>query len=208
MIESLPITYEPIDRLIIIQELVSTRHYRKYLEIGCDRDSVFTHLSCEHKVGVDPARGGNMRMTSDEYFDQYQDRFDIIFIDGLHYYHQVQKDLANSLNRLEPGGIILIHDCLPTSPLEAVVPIPQPLHTAWTGDVWRISFDLMARDDIKYDILNSPYGLGVVTVGHQQPLNLGNQSQWSFYAENWNQLPIRSCREALLNKFSNIIAKV
>lgn len=208
MTDRLPITYEPVDRLVIIQELVATRRYGRYLEIGCDRDSVFAHLSCQYKVGVDPARGGNVRMTSDDYFANHDEKFDIIFIDGLHYYHQVQRDLANSLSRLTAGGVILIHDCLPTSPLEAVIPVPEPLHRAWTGDVWRINFDLINRSDIRYTILNSPYGLGMVTVGHQQPMDLGNQAQWSFYAENWSRLPISSCRDALLNKFSHIVAEV
>lgn len=205
MMERLPVVYEPIDRLEIIQELINVRKYKKYLEIGCDRDSVFAYVKVDHRVGVDPERGGNLRMTSDEYFDQYQDKFDIIFIDGLHYYHQVKKDLENSLARLEPGGIILMHDCLPSSPLEVAVPMPTPLRSAWTGDVWRINFDLITRSDIKYSILNSPYGLGCVSVQNQETINLGTGSKWSFYCDNWNKLPIISCRQALLSKFSNII---
>lgn len=205
MMERLPVVYEPIDRLEIIQELINVRKYKKYLEIGCDRDSVFAYVKVDHRVGVDPERGGNLRMTSDEYFDQYNDKFDIIFIDGLHYYHQVKKDLENSLARLEPGGIILMHDCLPSSPLEVAIPMPTPLRSAWTGDVWRINFDLIVRSDIKYSILNSPYGLGCVSVQPQEITELGTGSKWSFYCDNWNKLPIISCRQALLSKFSNII---
>jgi len=205
MMERLPVVYEPIDRLEIIQALINVRKYKKYLEIGCDRDSVFAYVKVDHRVGVDPERGGNLRMTSDEYFDQYNDKFDIIFIDGLHYYHQVKKDLENSLARLEPGGIILMHDCLPSSPLEVAIPMPTPLRSAWTGDVWRINFDLIVRSDIKYSILNSPYGLGCVSVQTQEVIELGTGSKWSFYCDNWNKLPIISCRQALLSKFSNII---
>lgn len=208
--DRLPIVYEPVDRLVIIQELINVRRYRKYLEIGCDTDSVFAHLFVDHRVGVDPRRGGNMRMTSDEYFEQHQDKFDIIFIDGLHYYDQVKKDIKHSLERLEPGGIIIIHDCLPTSPLEAVIPMPEPLVSAWTGDVWRINFDLMCQPNIKYHVLNSPYGLGCVS-----PTNDKNTSDsvekgkdWNFYSNNWQKLPIVSCREALLMKFRNIIAEI
>ena len=51
-------------------------------------------------------------MTSDEYFSKFKDKFDIIFIDGLHHYEQVKKDIFNSLEILNSNGIILMHDCL------------------------------------------------------------------------------------------------
>ena len=40
-------------------------------------------------------------------------KFDIIFIDGLHEYDQVKKDIVNSLKFIDEKGFILIHDLLP-----------------------------------------------------------------------------------------------
>ncbi len=45
-------------------------HYNSYLEIGCDTDTNFnlTRSWFHHAVGVDPANGGTLRMTSDDFF--------------------------------------------------------------------------------------------------------------------------------------------
>ncbi|MDA9769270.1 class I SAM-dependent methyltransferase [Candidatus Pelagibacter sp.] len=48
--------------------------------------------------------------TSDNFFDNNQNLFDIIYIDGLHKYYQVKKDLNNALKYLKEGGIIICDD--------------------------------------------------------------------------------------------------
>ena len=58
-------------------------------------------------------RGGTIRTTSDEFFKNNKEKFDLIFLDGLHTYHQTIKDINNSLRNLNSNGIIIIHDCLP-----------------------------------------------------------------------------------------------
>lgn len=200
--------YEPIDRLTVLQELRQKFRYKKYLEIGCDHNSVFSHLICDYKIGIDPVRGGNLKLTSDQYFSLSDDTFDLIFIDGLHYYDQVKKDFENSMARLRPNGTIVLHDLLPTKEFEVKMPIPEPLTHSWTGDVWRFSFDLMARPDINFSILNSPYGLGVVTRGQQIPKIFEPEATWEWYAHHWQHLPIVSCMKTLSAKFSNLIAQV
>ena len=75
----------------------------KYLEIGVSNNDVFNSipLQLENKFGVDPNKGGNFRMTSDQFFQRNPDlKFDVIFIDGLHEYEQCQKDCINSINQL------------------------------------------------------------------------------------------------------------
>ena len=47
---------------------------------------------------------------SDSFFDNNQIFFDIIYIDGLHKYYQVQKDLNNALKYLKEDGIIICDD--------------------------------------------------------------------------------------------------
>ena len=50
-------------------------------------------------------------MTSDEYFANHQEsKFNIILIDGDHKYSGAKRDFDNAIKRLEPGGVILIHD--------------------------------------------------------------------------------------------------
>jgi predicted O-methyltransferase YrrM len=71
-------------RLEIIQNIIISKNYKKYLEIGCDKDQIFSNILIDFKIGVDPVQGGNVRKTSDDFFKNNLDKFDIIFIDGLH----------------------------------------------------------------------------------------------------------------------------
>ena len=71
-----------IHRLIIINKIIIDFKIKSYLEIGCDQDEVFSKVNVENKVGVDPVSGGNVRLTSDAFFEKNSDFFDLIFIDG------------------------------------------------------------------------------------------------------------------------------
>ena len=70
-------------------------------------------------VGVDIARKfqGDIprfyQMTTDEFFEQNTEKFDIIFIDAWHRFDQVKIDFENSLKCLEERGIIFFHDTDP-----------------------------------------------------------------------------------------------
>ena len=122
------------NRLEIIQNIITSRKYKKYLEIGCDKDQIFSNIVIDFKIGVDPVQGGNVRKTSDDFFKSNSDKFDIIFIDGLHEYDQVNKDIKNSLKTLNDGGVILLHDCLPKSYFHQALPRSR---MSWNGDVWK-----------------------------------------------------------------------
>ena len=81
----------------IINKLISFKNYHSFLEIGCDNDENFSKINIDNKVGVDPLKGGTLRMTSDEFFKENKNKFDIVFIDGLHTYDQVKKDILKDL---------------------------------------------------------------------------------------------------------------
>jgi hypothetical protein len=74
------------DRRDIIKYISDVFKHKHYLEIGCQNNLAFDVLKnmYEYAVGVDPSQGGTHRMTSDEFFQQNNLTFDIIFIDGLH----------------------------------------------------------------------------------------------------------------------------
>ena len=97
-----------LHRTEIIKRIISQKNIKKYLEIGCDQDEVFSEIEVENKIGVDPNSGGTHRMTSDSFFLINNKLFDLIFIDGLHTYEQVKKDIINSLNCLNKNGLILV----------------------------------------------------------------------------------------------------
>lgn len=156
-----PLNFESeiVHRKEIIQKLIDHNNYTSYLEIGCFQDEVFSYIDCKKKIGVDPIQGGNTRLTSDVFFKNNKDKFDCIFIDGLHTYDQCKKDVFNSLRFLNKDGIILIHDCLPTSFLEQT---DIRLTSNWYGTVWKSMVELRTMDNIETYTINCDSGIGVV----------------------------------------------
>ena len=187
---NIPFTQE--SRLDLINLMIKKTNANKYLEIGCDRDKIFNNVICDYKIGVDPFRGGNRRMTSDEFFSQNTELFDVIFVDGLHYYEQVLKDVDNSLKFLNPNGVIIIHDMLPRKEEESVVPIPTPLPKTWLGDVWKLAFNLSARTEVTFQLVLIDEGCGVVFKQPQEPKKLNIENSWKFYKDNVFNLPLIS----------------
>jgi hypothetical protein len=188
----LPIPFENYHRLDIIQKLISRTNASRYLEIGCDKNQIFKHIGCETKIGVDPVQGGTHRMTSDDFFKSYQDKkFQIIFIDGLHHYDQVTRDLNNSVQVLEDNGYIVIHDLLPVYEDETSMPyaIKSNQSPYWLGDTWRLSFDLIGRSDLTYKLVATDCGCGIVTKYPQNPVFIQHENTWKWYSNNWVRLP-------------------
>ena len=146
-------------RFDIVQNIINKKNYKKYLEIGCERDELFNHIDCEKKVGVDPVSGGTIRKTSDQFFSSNNDYFDCIFIDGLHEYKQVRKDILNSLKFLNEDGIILLHDCLPNNYFDQAVPRCQ---WNWNGDVWKAIVESRKLKEIDVYTCNADFGIGVI----------------------------------------------
>lgn len=68
-----------------------------------------------------------------ETFD-FNPKFDIIFIDGLHHADQVERDIINSMAALNEWGMIVLHDGYPKEEWQQLVP---RMHKVWYGDVWR-----------------------------------------------------------------------
>ena len=143
----------------MIEYLIKKNNYKKYLEIGCDQNQLFSRINIQNKVGVDPASGGNVRETSDNFFEKNKDMFDIIFIDGLHIYEQVKKDILNSIKYLNDDGVILIHDCLPDSMAKQAVPRYK---MQWNGDVWKAIVDLRQNADLEIFTCEIDQGIGII----------------------------------------------
>jgi Methyltransferase domain len=105
-----------MQRWDVINTLIQKYNYKSYLEIGTQHGNCFREVKCEHKVCVDPSKDFDQlthTMTSDNYFKQYSDKFDIIFVDALHTEEQTIKDINNSLVILNDNGTVVAHDCLP-----------------------------------------------------------------------------------------------
>jgi len=119
----------------------------KYLEIGVWTGETFRHVNSNDKDGVDPGQYCdcdlvNYKITSDEFFKNNTKRYDFIFIDGLHTAFQVSKDLYNSINCLNPNGIIMLDDVYPHSKNEQEA-LNLNKSGAQTGDVWKAVYNVL-----------------------------------------------------------------
>ena len=143
----------------LINYLIEKNGYKDYLEIGCDQNQLFSKVEIDNKIGVDPYSGGNIRKTSDAFFSSNSDKFDIIFIDGLHTYNQVKKDIINSVKCLKENGIVLVHDCMPDSLAKQAVP---RFKMKWNGDVWKAIVDLRQSEELDIYTCEMDEGIGVI----------------------------------------------
>lgn len=157
-----------MNRIEIINSLIKKNGYKSYLEIGVQAGHCFSQIECENKIGVDPDKSSaaTVHLTSDDFFEVNEERFDIIFIDGLHHSDQVMKDIVKSLKCLSEGGTIVMHDCLPTSKRMQEIPLQEQCE--WTGDVWRAFLKYReTREDLTMCVVGVDWGCGIITRGKQ-----------------------------------------
>lgn len=137
-----------MERTKIINQIIQEKGYKTYLEIGLGDGHNFKNVILDDKGGVDPnvpesiQTGWTKEQESSEFFDWYvkecsedaEAKRDLIFIDGLHLSEQCEADIVNSWKCLNPGGSILIHDCMPW---DEIVASRDRKSVAWTGDVYK-----------------------------------------------------------------------
>lgn len=171
-----------------------------YLEIGVRRGRSFAPIAARRKIGVDPklplgriervrhalARRLGARsplwfeLTSDAFFrDQThvlgEGPIDVALVDGLHTYAQALRDVLHCLDHLSPQGVVLMHDCNPTTAamahpaasVDAARSLGLPgWDERWCGDVWKAVVHLRSLGaDLRVFVLDCDYGVGVVTRG-------------------------------------------
>lgn len=206
-----------MNRVGIINTLIQKNGYRSYLEIGvCNPNDCYNNIFVDRKVGVDPRpekySPGMVCDTSDDYFRKFKDTFDIVFVDGLHEGGQVVRDIENSLNILNEGGTILVHDCLPLERKTAsekpswLLPKDHPDHSyAWFGTAYKGWLQLRAtRDDLEMFVIGSDCGLGVVKEGTQDTIDIPEDMDWNWFAKNYE----KALNVISLNDFINNLNEV
>ena len=149
-------------RQAVVERLLELTGARSYLEIGCAEDPLFSQVHATRKVGVDPIHGGTHRMTSDEFFAANDDTFDVVFIDGRHLYDQARRDVMGALDIVPPGGWIALHDMFPRDWIEEHK--PQISASRWTGDPWKLAFELIGAKGLEFRLLAIDHGVGVIRV--------------------------------------------
>lgn len=135
---------------------------KSYLEIGVHDGQTILNIEMHTRTGVDPSFQFDTKSETNEhtkFFHQYSDdffydqpfnsQFDIIFIDGLHTFEQVLRDLTNSISRSHQSSVFLIDDVWPND-IYSAIPDPQiamrmraavgSADQSWHGDVFKIVY--------------------------------------------------------------------
>lgn len=136
--------------------------HRTYLELGVNHGLTFKDVKLRHRVAVDPVFNFNVteienentsfhQVSSDEYFSvtAIDINFDVIFVDGLHKFEQVIRDLSNAIIHSHGKSVILLDD---TKPDDIFSSLRDPSKTmqlrrsqglvgqSWHGDVFKSVF--------------------------------------------------------------------
>jgi len=172
-----------MERFDIINELIEYYGYKTYLEIGTFLGVSFHNVNCDKKESIDPKHPATYKMTSDDFFtnEAKDNKWDIIFIDGLHEKEQVKRDIINSLNHLNENGTIVCHDMCPPSELHLE---PRYCHNSWEA------FGHFRKTDKNLDmfVVNTDCGCGVIRKGSQTLYEGDISSDWKFFDNNKTEI--------------------
>ena len=172
-------------RTDLINFLIKKYNLKSFLEIGCQKNVNFNAIECKKKVSVDPDPAANATfcMTSDEYFYNNFEVFDIIFIDGLHEYQQVKKDFENSYRVISANGFIILHDCNPIG--EEFTSVPRETKV-WYGDVYKFAAQL-GTNWLSFKTIDMDCGCGVF-MPNTQEYALREVPTWEHFEQNRDRL--------------------
>ena len=165
---------------------------RTYFEVGTETGSSLEFVGCD-AIAVDPqfrleinptGNRGRMfffQMPSDTFFASENVRnllgrpVDMAFLDGMHRFEYLLRDLIGTEAACHSRSLILLHDCVPLNPRMALrqwLPGgPAETWTApfWTGDVWKLLPILKKyRPDLRLHVFDCP-PTGVVAITHVDP---------------------------------------
>lgn len=174
-----------------------------YLEVGTETGASLALVSCD-AIAVDPqfqlrvsATGARKRtfffqMPSDAFFATENARnllgrpVDLVFLDGMHRFEYLLRDLIGAEAVCHSRSLILLHDCVPLNARMAsrqwLPGDPAESETAsfWTGDVWKLLPTLKKhRPELRLHVLDCP-PTGLVAISRVDPAS--HVLKDSFYA--------------------------
>lgn len=172
----------------LIIKLIESRNYDSFMEIGVRNPAKNINLvPARRKVGVDPYNWNDKttelsdgkyhrgldgydcefyQMQSEFFYGINNEKFDVILVDGLHHASAVLWDCINCMDRLNVGGVLVVHDINPPSKESQVIPRGTK---EWTGDGWKawaVLIDYLGTMvpwlTFKYGVIREDFGIGVI----------------------------------------------
>ena len=165
----------------IINRIMEKYDYNNYLEIGVrNPDDCFNKITCENKDGVDPMPEVPCKfiMTSDDFFKQNKTKYDCIFIDGMHDWEFVERDISNAKKCLNKKGTIIVHDCNPPTEAQQVPFVDRGKR--WYGSVWIAWIKALASRGWSGYTVDTDSGCGILQRGKNKYKKLAINSYADF----------------------------
>jgi predicted O-methyltransferase YrrM len=185
-----------VSRTELLNVLISVNGLDSYLEIGVAAGRNLAQIIAPIRQSVDPYADATYRMTSDDFFacGIGLDRYDVIFIDGLHEEAQCRRDLENALARLSDRGWIVAHDANPPTewhqrPVEQFQP-----GSNWNGTVWKALIRFRSEHpELELRTLDVDWGCALLrrraaNVRPDSGPELPDTLDWVFFAEHRREL--------------------
>ena len=125
----------------LIPEIVKHLNCSTYLELGIYDGTNILKVSkyVDRIISVDikdirKSKIGEFHLkTTDQFFEEFNEMVDVIFIDADHNFESVKKDFINSLKILNEFGLIILHD---TDPMEKELLEPRFCSDSYKMDEW------------------------------------------------------------------------
>ncbi len=172
----------------LINKILQKKKFTSYLELGVSKGFTIKQVICDKRYGVDINSNEHVthHMTTDQFFSQNVEQFDLIFVDASHTHEDSLRDIENAILCLKPGGVILCHDTYPKNMFEERKEYRPDSHLLelvdatdqervamsgfWVGRVWRSIADLQFGDNmleictIELGDLGAPHSLKPVSL--------------------------------------------
>lgn len=158
-----------------------------YLEVGCRSGESFAPVRSK-TIAVDPYFRAEINIigkkpalhvfqtTSDDFFAsgflaRNDIRLGLAFLDGMHLFEFLLRDFINTEARMDPKGVIMLHDCVPYGQRMTRRDLDNLPDGPWTGDVWKLIPILQQwRPDLQLTVLDC-HPTGLVCVSGLDPAN-------------------------------------
>jgi len=159
-----------MNRIDLLNFLIQQRKSQRYLEISMHSEQEsYNRICCffKKKISVDCTE--NSRPPLDSSFTRtIPEKFDIIFIDGLHTEEQVLNDVTVAFNCLSLSGIIVLHDCMPPDAWHQRGLDEYKKGENWNGTVWKSALRIFNSTSYKCMLLDMDWGCGIIDTSETQ----------------------------------------
>ncbi len=149
----------------LINYFINLRNYGHYLEITVHNEKEnFIHIRCADKKNITSGSVNNFEATN----DNNNDKFDLIFIDGVHTEEQVLKDINYAQQKLSKHGVIILHDCMPPDAWHQRDIEEFHAGENWNGTVWKAALRVFNESFFKCTLLDMDWGCGIIDTNQSQ----------------------------------------